>query len=102
MQARVLALIRNLARTRSVGVLLITHDLGVVAETCDDVCVMYAGRIVERAPAAALFASPLHPYTQGLLASVRRLDAPRGDGGLAAIPGQTPDPRGPAVRVQLP
>ena len=56
---------------------LITHDLGVVAETADHVAVMYAGRIVEQAPAAELFAAPQHPYTWGLLGSMPRLDAPR-------------------------
>src|SRR5690606_38763746 len=53
-----------------------THDLGVVAELCDDVAVMYAGRVVERAPVEALFTEPRHPYTRGLIASVPRLDTP--------------------------
>jgi peptide/nickel transport system ATP-binding protein len=69
-QAGILDLLRRAAAGRGLGVLLITHDLGVVAETCDRVAVMYAGRIVEQAAASALFRAPRHPYTQGLLASV--------------------------------
>jgi oligopeptide/dipeptide ABC transporter ATP-binding protein len=88
-QAQILDLIRQLpAQGRSV--LLITHDLGVVAETCDDVAVMYAGEIVERAPTAELFRSPQHPYTQGLLRSVPRLDIPRNTP-LTPIEGSPPD-----------
>ena len=88
-QAQILDLIRQLpAQGRSV--LLITHDLGVVAETCDEVAVMYAGEIVERAPTAQLFRSPKHPYTQGLLRSVPRLDAPR-ETPLQPIEGTPPD-----------
>jgi peptide/nickel transport system ATP-binding protein len=69
-QAGILDLLRRAAAERGLGVLLITHDLGVVAETCDRVAVMYAGRIVEQADARVLFRAPRHPYTQGLLASV--------------------------------
>jgi peptide/nickel transport system ATP-binding protein len=69
-QAGILDLLRRAAAERGLGVLLITHDLGVVAETCDRVAVMYAGRIVEQADARSLFRAPRHPYTQGLLASV--------------------------------
>jgi oligopeptide/dipeptide ABC transporter ATP-binding protein len=88
-QAQILDLIRRLpAQGRSV--LLITHDLGVVAETCDDVAVMYAGEIVEQAPTAELFRSPQHPYTQGLLRSVPRLDVPRNTP-LTPIEGSPPD-----------
>ena len=88
-QAQILDLIRQLpAQGRSV--LLITHDLGVVAETCDEVAVMYAGEIVERAPTAQLFRSPQHPYTQGLLRSVPRLDVPR-NMPLTPIEGSPPD-----------
>ena len=71
------------------AMVLITHDLGVVAETADDVAVMYAGRIVEQAPAAELFAAPQHPYTWGLLRSMPRLDAPAG-AELVPIPGRPP------------
>ncbi len=68
-QAQILGLIRELQRSTGMALLLITHDLGVVAETCDDVAVMYAGRIVEQASAGELFARPRHPYTRGLLLS---------------------------------
>ena len=68
-QAQILDLLDDLRQRLSTAILLITHDLGVVAETCDDVAVMYAGRIVERAPAELLFRSPRHPYTMGLLAA---------------------------------
>jgi len=69
-QAQILDLLRSLQRELGMSILLITHDLGVVAETCDEVIVMYAGRIVERAPTEALFAAPRHHYTAGLLRSV--------------------------------
>jgi oligopeptide/dipeptide ABC transporter ATP-binding protein len=73
-QAQILDLLRDLRQRLGMAVLLITHDLGVVAEFADQVLVMYAGRIVERAPAAALFARPAHPYTEGLLRSMPSLD----------------------------
>jgi oligopeptide/dipeptide ABC transporter ATP-binding protein len=83
-QAQVLRLIDELRRQTGAATLLITHDLGVVAELCERVVVLYAGRAAELAPVARLFAAPLHPYTQGLLRAVRRLD----EGGVeAAIPG---------------
>ena len=69
-QAQILDLLRSLQRELGMSVLLITHDLGVVAETCDEVVVMYAGRVVERAATATLFAAPRHHYTAGLLRSV--------------------------------
>jgi len=69
-QAQILDLLRSLQRELGMSILLITHDLGVVAETCDEVVVMYAGRIVERARTAVLFASPRHHYTAGLLRSL--------------------------------
>ncbi|HYE61399.1 MAG TPA: ABC transporter ATP-binding protein [Phycisphaerales bacterium] len=72
-QAQVLALLRSLQRQRGMGVLLITHDLGVVAENADVVCVMYAGRVVEYARVTDLFRAPLHPYTRGLLNSIPRM-----------------------------
>ena len=73
-QAQILDLMRELKRTSDAAIILITHDLGVVAEVCDEVAVMYAGEIVERAPVDALFEAPQHPYTVGLLASIPRLD----------------------------
>ncbi len=89
-QAQILDLLARLQAELGMAILLITHDLGVVAETCEDVIVMYAGRIVEHAPAAQLFAAPRHPYTAGLLRSVPRL-GDRGDR-LQEIPGTVPPP----------
>ncbi|MFT4547556.1 MAG: peptide/nickel transport system ATP-binding protein [Verrucomicrobiales bacterium] len=73
-QAQILNLISKMQDDLGMAVLLITHDLGVIAEQCDEVVVMYAGRIVERAPVKELFANPLHAYTKGLLNSIPRLD----------------------------
>ena len=73
-QAQVLELMRTLKQQTDAAIILISHDLGVVAEICDEVAVMYAGEIVERAPVNALFEMPQHPYTIGLLASIPRLD----------------------------
>jgi oligopeptide/dipeptide ABC transporter ATP-binding protein len=89
-QRQVLDLMTGLARERDTAILLITHDLGVVAETCDRVAVMYAGRIVETAPATELFEQPRHPYTRALLAAVPRLTDPIGER-LPSIGGQPPD-----------
>lgn len=72
-QAQILELLNELRRTRELGVILITHDLGVVAEVADRVAVMYTGRIVEESPVEELFARPKHPYTEGLLRSVPKL-----------------------------
>ena len=77
-QAQILDLLRALIRERGTALVLITHDLGVVAGTCERVHVMYAGRFLEEADRRELFARPRHPYTGGLLASVPRLDLPRG------------------------
>ncbi|MDB6062340.1 MAG: peptide transporter ATP-binding protein [Verrucomicrobiaceae bacterium] len=89
-QAQVLDLIRELQRESNMAVLLITHDLGVIAETCQRVAVMYAGRIVEQASVEELFEQPRHPYTQGLLASLpARAAQPQTP--LATIGGQVPD-----------
>jgi oligopeptide/dipeptide ABC transporter ATP-binding protein len=74
-QAQILELIRNVQQELGMSVMYITHDLGVVAETCDRVMVMYAGRIVEKAAVKDLFRKPAHPYTQGLLKAVPRLNA---------------------------
>ena len=73
-QAQILGLIRDLQAERGTAVILITHDLGVVAETADDIVVMYAARVAEQAPVFSLFEQPLHPYTWGLLGSLPRLD----------------------------
>jgi len=89
-QAQILELLRDLARRLGVAMLIITHNLGVVARYADRVNVMYAGRIIERASAAELYARPRHPYTLGLLRSVPRLDEPR-RARLAPIEGQPPD-----------
>ena len=91
-QAQILELLADLRRRLGMALLLITHDLGVVAETCDHVAVMYAGKIVEQAAAAELFARPLHPYTIGLLAARPEHRTGKGEP-LAAIPGMVPQPR---------
>ncbi len=89
-QAQILDLIKELQGELGMSVLLITHDLGVVAGLADRVLVMYAGRVVEAGSTDRLYAAPRHPYTQGLLASVPRLDSDR-DQPLIAIPGLPPD-----------
>ena len=89
-QAQILELLRELREATGAAMLLITHNLGVVAETADRVAVMYAGRIVEEAPVARLFAVPQHPYTIGLLGAVPRLAGGRDR--LATIEGNVPDP----------
>jgi peptide/nickel transport system ATP-binding protein len=96
LQAQILDLMRELKVSSDASIILITHDLGVVAEVCDDVAVMYAGEIVERAPVEELFACPQHPYTVGLLGSIPRLD--HRISRLATIEGTVPNmsslPRG--------
>ncbi|HET9242336.1 MAG TPA: ABC transporter ATP-binding protein [Gaiella sp.] len=87
-QAQILGLIRELQREHGTAVVLITHDLGVVAETADEIVVMYAARVAERAPVFSLFEQPLHPYTWGLLGSLPRLDVELER--LTQIPGQPP------------
>jgi len=90
-QAQILYLMNRLKEETGTAIMLITHDLGVVAEMADSVAVMYAGSIVEQADAVDLFGSPLHPYTKGLLASIPRLNAPvPADRRLPAIPGVVP------------
>jgi peptide/nickel transport system ATP-binding protein len=89
-QAQILELMRTLQSETGTAVILITHDLGVVAEVADDVVVMYAGKVVERAPVQELFDHPQHPYTVGLLGSIPRLDVERTR--LASIEGQVPGP----------
>jgi len=88
-QKQILTLLAHLRDELGMAMVLITHDLGVVAATADEVAVMYAGRIVEQAPAAELFAAPQHPYTWGLLRSMPRLEAPIG-AELVPIPGRPP------------
>jgi peptide/nickel transport system ATP-binding protein len=88
-QAQILELMRELKERVGTAIVLITHDLAVVAEVADRVCVMYAGQIVESAPVRDLFRHPLHPYAQGLLASIPRMDQP--DRKLESIPGSVPN-----------
>jgi len=88
-QAQILELIRELRARHRTTVILITHDLGVVAQVCDRVGVMYAGQLVETAPVAEIFASPRHPYTQALITALPTADQARGS--LRVIEGQVPD-----------
>jgi peptide/nickel transport system ATP-binding protein len=88
-QAQILALMEQLQRELGMAIVIITHDLGVVAELADDIAVMYAGRIVEASSAELLFSKPQHPYTWGLLKSIPRLDASREED-LLPIPGTPP------------
>jgi peptide/nickel transport system ATP-binding protein len=95
-QAQILELLKRLQAEQRMAVMLITHDLGVVAESCDAVVVMYAGRVVERAPVKALFRQPAHPYTAGLLRSIPALHEVGGAGErprLRTIPGMVPSLR---------
>ena len=89
-QAQILDLLQQLRRDTGMALVLISHDLGVVADTCERVCVMYAGRIVEEAPTDRLFAAPAHPYTRGLIGALPPVDGPRRR--LLAIPGGVPEP----------
>jgi peptide/nickel transport system ATP-binding protein len=89
-QAQILDLLAELRLRLGMAMILITHDLGVVADVCDRVAVMYAGQIVEEATTEEIFESPAHPYTRGLLEAIPRIDATRGT--LAVIPGQVPSP----------
>ncbi len=109
-QAQILELLAHLQQELDTAIVLITHDLGVVAEVTDEIAVMYAGRIVERAEKLPIFAAPEHPYTWGLLRSIPRLDLPRNEE-LVPIPGRPPSlinppsgcsfhPRCPYARVE--
>ena len=104
-QAQILALLKELAREQGTALILITHDLGIVARYADRVAVMYGGRIVETASARTLYRTPRHPYTSGLLASIPRLDQVTGRR-LIPIDGQPPDlarmPPGCAFRPRCP
>jgi peptide/nickel transport system ATP-binding protein len=91
-QAQILNLIRDLQNDMKMAVLLITHDLGIIAETCDRILVMYAGRIIESGSVTDIFDSPAHPYTQGLLNSIPRLVTPS-KSRLPVIKGQVPNIR---------
>jgi len=90
-QAQILELLDRLRRELGLAVVLITHDLAVVAETCERVVVMYAGSVVEEASVERLFGAPSHPYTRGLLAALPRLGEPVERGKLPSIPGQVPE-----------
>jgi len=90
-QAQILNLMKSLRDEKGTAILLITHDLGVIAEMCDEVTVMYAGRVVERAPIREIFSNPLHAYTRGLIACTPSLESERGSI-LPAIPGQVANP----------
>ena len=89
-QAQILDLLRGLRSRLGMSMILITHDLGIVAAEADEVAIMYAGRVVERSPTRSLFDDPAHPYSAGLLASIPRLDLRTEQ--LASIPGVVPDP----------
>jgi oligopeptide/dipeptide ABC transporter ATP-binding protein len=89
-QAQVLQLLAELRAKLGMSLVLITHNLAVVAEQCDRIAVMYAGQVVETGPATRVIAAPLHPYTAGLLASLPSLERP--DAALVPIPGRVPDP----------
>jgi peptide/nickel transport system ATP-binding protein/oligopeptide transport system ATP-binding protein len=90
-QAQILELLRELREQLGMSMILITHDLGVVAEMCDDVAVMYAGRVVERGPVEAIFRNPQHPYTEALLRSIPLLGMTQAVP-LHVIPGKVPSP----------
>ncbi len=90
-QAQILKLLQELRHDFQTAIIMITHDLGVVAGVCDDVLVMYAGRTMEYGPAQAIFDTPSHPYTRGLLHAVPRMDQAHGTGHLATIPGNPPN-----------
>lgn len=90
-QAQILELLNQLKAEMGMAVMLITHDLGVVADTAARVAIMYAGRVVEEAPVLELFANPLHPYTRGLLNSMPRIEKSERRPRLQAIPGMVPD-----------
>ena len=100
MQAQVLDLLAKLRRELGLALILISHDLAVLAETCDRLAVMYAGRIVESGPAADVFSAPQHPYTKRLLDSLPAIGGRRGV--ADPIPGAPPDPARPAGGLRVP
>ncbi|MBN2298155.1 MAG: ABC transporter ATP-binding protein [Deltaproteobacteria bacterium] len=89
-QAQILCLMKDLRDEIDTSILLVTHDLGVVAQSCHEVAVMYTGNIVENASVEDIFSSPLHPYTKGLLRAIPRIDARKRGESLQAIPGNVP------------
>jgi oligopeptide/dipeptide ABC transporter ATP-binding protein len=90
-QAQILDLLRDLQRELGMSILIITHDLGIIAELADEVAVMYASKIIEQAPVSELFNNPLHPYTQGLFRSRPKPGTPKSEK-LLTIPGMVPSP----------
>jgi len=92
-QAQVLAVLSGLVRERGVGMMMISHDLSVLAELCDRITVMYAGRVVEEGPAEQIFTTPLHPYSGALSAAFPRVGDPAARFAPAGLPGDPPDPR---------
>jgi peptide/nickel transport system ATP-binding protein len=92
-QAQVLAVLSSLVRDRGVGMLMISHDLSVLAELCDRITVMYAGRVVEEGPADQIFSAPLHPYSGALSAAFPRVGDPAARFAPSGLPGDPPDPR---------
>jgi len=92
-QAQILELLERLQRELGLAVVLISHDLAVIAETCERVLVLYSGQLVEEAPVETLFEAAAHPYSQGLLKSLPHLGRPPLDGDLPSIPGQVPEPQ---------
>ena len=88
-QAQVLDLLSGLVKDLGMGMMLISHDLGVLGTTCDRIAVMYAGQIIESGPALEIFDNPKHPYTRALLAALPRAATPRG--ALANLPGRVPN-----------
>ncbi|MBL8669921.1 MAG: ABC transporter ATP-binding protein [Alphaproteobacteria bacterium] len=100
-QAQILHLLKSLQRELKMGMVLITHDLGIVARVADRVAVMYAGEVVESGTTASLFAAPLHPYTQGLLRCIPVPGRTKRGRPLGAIPGMVPTPIGPLTQCQF-
>jgi peptide/nickel transport system ATP-binding protein len=92
-QAQVLGVLSGLVRERGVGMLMISHDLSVLADLCDRITVMYAGRVVEEGPAGQIFTAPLHPYSGALSAAFPRVGDPAARFAPSGLPGDPPDPR---------
>jgi len=92
-QAQVLGVLSELVRERGVGMMMISHDLSVLADLCDRITVMYAGRVVEEGPAGKVFSAPVHPYSGALSAAFPRVGDPASRFSPAGLPGDPPDPR---------